>query len=244
MPCLRWPAAEGEVYGSAGEDHVGGNISGPGLGISPGSPDELQDLPYLLLAQCVQLVCPIHEHVRQFGNDAVKYGFPIEGQPSEFLGSGPHSQDSVNQSLHGEVPVGGLLGVSHHNFISQAGHAHQLAKVEVEDGAGAAKCLLKIFPGNINFLNFLRQASQCLASESLTELVYLVICVDSILGSSGEPVPEYDEVLTCKPCKGGELDVARLVIHGVVLVVFNKVVLVVFNIVVLVVCVLAEISCL
>ena len=98
--------------------------------------------------------------------------------------------------------------------------------MEVDDGAGVAKCLLKIFLGNINFPNFLRQASQCLASESLTELVYLVICVDSILGSSGEPVPEYDKILTCKPCKGGELDVARLVIHGVVLVVFNKVVLV------------------
>ena len=64
MTCVRCPAAGGECRDSVGgEDHVVGNISGPGLGISPGSPDELQDLPHLLLTLGVQLVGLVQEPI-------------------------------------------------------------------------------------------------------------------------------------------------------------------------------------
>ena len=212
MTCIRCPAAGRECHGCAGEDHVGGNISGPGLGISPGSPDKLQDLPHLLLTQCVQLVGPVQEPVGQLGEDAVEHGFTTKGQPSEFLASAPHSQDEVNQDLHFEVPVGSILGVGLHDLIRHAGHTHELGEVKVEDGAGVAIHLLKMCPGNINIPNaFWRQESQGLASEHLTEFVYLVSFTDSSgLGSSGKPIPEYDKVLFIKPGKGGELDRARV----------------------------------
>ena len=212
MTCIRCPAAGRECHGCAGEDHVGGNISGPGLGISPGSPDKLQDLPQLLLTLGVQLVGSVQEPVGQLGDDAVKHGFPTEGQPLEFLAPDPHPQYGVNQDLQIEEPVSSLLGAGLHDLIRHAGHAHKLGEVKIEDGVGVAIYLAEIFPGNINIPNtFLRQVCQGLASEHITEFVHLVSSGDpSGLGSCCEPVPEDDKVLIGKPSKGGELDRARL----------------------------------